>query len=124
MSDLYLGDDGDIKVSVFKDVVVLDKEDDDVLQMAINNIITIMGENPFHENLGNNVFHRRLKITDSDADTIAKDCAGAMMNDNRIQQVADIAVYYDENDRHNLEIEFKIITTYGTVIPSTVQIHV
>lgn len=123
MADIYL-DNGELASTMFGDIAIVSNEDDDVLQMAIHNIRTIYGENQFHDDIGNKIYERRLKVIDTDADTIVKDCTNAIMQDDRVQTVQDMLVYADEHDRHSLEIEFTLVTTYGSVIASTVQIQI
>lgn len=122
MADIYL-ENGDLAATMFSDIAIVEG-DDEILQMAIHNIRTIYGENQFHDEIGNKVYGRRLKVVDSDADVIVKDCINAIMQDDRIQSVTEMSVYSDEYDRHNLEIQFILLTTSGSSISSTIQIQI
>lgn len=123
MADIYIGDDGDLVATAYGDIAIIG-DDDDILQMAINNVRTILGENQFHPEIGNNVFNRRMKVIDSDAETIAKDCINAIKQDDRVRAVKSIEIYADGEDRHNLDVQFTIITIGGNTISSTVQIQI
>lgn len=123
MADIYL-DNGELASTMFGDIAIVTNEDDDVLQMAIHSIQTIFGENQFHDSIGNKVFSRRLKVTDLDADIIATDCSNAILQDDRVRSIQDMKIYADDKDKHNLEIEFTIITVYNTIISSMVQIQI
>lgn len=122
MADIYL-DNGELVATMFSDIAIIDG-DDEILQMAIHNIRTIYGENQFHTDIGNKIYERRLKVMDSDADTIIKDCTNAILQDDRVSAVTEMSVYADEHDKHNLEIQFVLLTTSGSSISSMVQIQI
>ena len=61
MSDVALVNK-DLVPSSFGDIAILD-DNDDIIQMAINNILTIRGTNEFHTDIGNDVYNSRYKIT-------------------------------------------------------------
>lgn len=122
MADIYL-DNGELAPTMFGDIATVDG-DDEILQMAIHSIRTVLGENQFHTYIGNKIYERRLKVMDNDADTILHDCSTAVMQDDRVQQVVEMKVYRDDTDRHNLDIEFTLTTVSGSTISSTVQIQI
>lgn len=122
MADIYL-DNGELAPTMFGDIATVDG-DDEILQMAIHSIRTVLGENQFHTDIGNKIYERRLKVMDNDADTIVHDCSTAIMQDDSVQQVVEMKVYRDDTDRHNLDIEFTLTTVSGSTISSTVQIQI
>lgn len=122
MADIYL-DNGELAPTMFGDIATVDG-DDEILQMAIHSIRTVLGENQFHIDIGNKIYERRLKVMDNDADTIVHDCSTAIMQDDRVQRVVEMKVYRDDVDRHNLDIEFTLTTVSGSTISSTVQIQI
>lgn len=122
MADIYLNN-GELVATMFSDIAIVDG-DDEILQMAIHNIQTIYGENQFHTDIGNKVHERRLKVMDSDADTIIKDCTNAILQDDRVSAVTEMSIYVDNHDKHNLEVQFILLTTSGSSISSMVQIRI
>ena len=122
MADIYL-DNGEIIPTMFSDITVVNG-DDEILQMAIHSIRTFFGENEYHPEIGNKIYTRRLKVLDSGADTIVSDCTSAILQDDRVRSVDEMSVYYDKENKHNLEVEFTLTTSTGSVISGTVQIQI
>ena len=122
MSDIALVNK-DIVSSSFGDILVIN-EDDDIIQMAINNIMTIYGTNEFHPNIGNMVYHGRYKMSENGLKEIASKCKDAIMLDYRVANVIEIiARNVSTIDNYGLcEISFVLITTYGVQLSSNVTI--
>ena len=70
MSDIALINT-DIIQSSFGDIAILN-DDDDIIQMAINNILTVRGTNEFHRNIGNDVYNERHKLSELGLQEIAR----------------------------------------------------
>lgn len=120
MADIFLSN-GDIPTTIYGDVAVVESYDE-ITQSAINNILTVYGENEYHTELGNMVYKRRLKFSSSSIETIKKDCINAIMIDERIDSVLSIKVSYDDDNKNNVNIEFTIKTVDGTVTSSAIII--
>ena len=57
MSDVALIN-GDIAPSNFGDIMIVN-DDDDIIQMAVNNILLVYGTNEFHPDMGNMAYNNR-----------------------------------------------------------------
>jgi hypothetical protein len=55
MRDIMMTVGGDLVVTEFGDIAVVYDDNDDIIQMANNNILTRLGENIFHPEIGNDV---------------------------------------------------------------------
>jgi hypothetical protein len=114
---------GDIMASNFGDILIVN-DDDDITQMAINNIITVRGANEFHPNIGNTVYNGRYKMSENGLKEIANRCKDAIMSDNRVANVIEIvARNISTLDNYGkCEISFVLITIYGKQLSSNVTI--
>ena len=122
MSDIALIN-GDIAASNLGDILIID-DDADVIQMAVNNIMTIQGANEFHTEIGNTVYNNRFKMSQRGLEDIANRCKNAILNDSRVQNVLEIiAKNASTIDNYGLcEVSFVILTTYGKQLNSSVTI--
>lgn len=122
MADIALVN-GDIMASNFGDIMIIN-DDDDIVQMAINNIQTVYGSNPFHPTIGNTVHNDRFKMSKRGLEDIANRCKNAIMGDYRIQNVLEvIARNISTQENYGLcEISFVILTTYGKELSSSISI--
>lgn len=122
MSDIALIN-GDIMASNFGDILVVN-DNDDIIQMAINNIMTIYGANEFHTNIGNMVYHNRHKMTERGLIEIASQCKDAIMQDYRVANVIEIiARNASTPGNYGLcNISFVLITVNGVQLSSDVTI--
>lgn len=123
MSDLAFIN-GDIVASNFGDILVVN-DDDDVIQMAVNNIMTIHGANEFHPGIGNMVYKGRHKMSENGLKAIARMCSNAIMSDYRVANVIEIiAKNVSTVQNYGLcEISFTLVTIYGTQLSSNVTIQ-
>lgn len=122
MSDIALIN-GDIAASNLGDILIID-DDADVIQMAVNNIMTIQGANEFHTEIGNTVYNNRFKMSQRGLEDIANRCKNAILNDSRVQNVLEIiAKNASTIDNYGLcEVSFVLLTTYGKQLNSSVTI--
>lgn len=113
----------DIIVSDFGDILVTGEEDD-IIQMAINNIMTIYGENEIHPNIGNMAYHGRYKMSENGLREIAAQCQSAIMSDPRVANVVEvIAKNISTLENYGLcDISFVLITTSGAQLNSSVTV--
>ena len=122
MSDIALIN-GDITASNLGDILIID-DDADVIQMAVNNIMTIQGANEFHTEIGNTVYNNRFKMSQRGLEDIANRCKNAILNDSRVQNVLEIiAKNASTIDNYGLcEVSFVLLTIYGKQLNSSVTI--
>lgn len=124
MSDIALINQ-DIIPSNVGDILIVG-DDDDIIQMAINNILTIKGSNEFHTDIGNDVYNRRYKISERDLTEIANKCKDAILNDGRIANVIEVIAKNISTPANNgmCDISFIILTTYGKQLSSNIPITI
>lgn len=124
MSDIALINK-DISISNFGDIALVN-DNDDIIQMAINNIMTIYGRNEFHTNIGNLVYNGRHKMSENGLKEIASECMDAIMKDNRVSKVTEvIARSIDGIENYGLcSVSFVLITVDGTQLNSNVTIQI
>lgn len=122
MSDIALTN-RDIIPSNFGDIAIVN-DDDDIIQMAVNNILTIYGTNEFHPNIGNNVYNGRHKMSERGLQNIAIECKNAILQDIRVANIIEIiAKNVSTPENYGLcEVSFVLITTYGSQLSSSVAI--
>ena len=120
MSDIALIN-GDILASNFGDILVVD-DSNDIIQMAINNIMTIYGANEFHPDIGNTVYGGRYKMTENGLKEIASRCKDAILSDYRVANVIEIIAKNVSTPENygQCEISFTLITIYNTQLSSSV----
>ena len=121
MSDIMLNN-GDILNTIFGDVSVAN-EDEDIIQSAINNVLTIYGENEFHPDLGNTIYNDRNKLSSSNLVLIQDACKSAIeLNDDRVKQVTSITATKDADIYGSCIISFILETTDSKVLSSSTTI--
>lgn len=118
MADIFLTN-GDVATTIYGDIAVVESYDE-ITQSAVNNVLTIYGENQYHTDIGNMAYKRRLKLANSSIDTIKKDCIDAIMMDDRVSDVVSVDAYYDEDNKNNINISFVIKSIDGTLMSSSV----
>lgn len=113
----------DIMASNFGDILIVN-DDDDIVQMAINNITTVYGTNKFHPTIGNMVFDGRYKMSENGLKEIAARCRDAIMTDYRVANVIEVvAKNISTVENYGLcEISFVLITIYGAQLNSSVTV--
>lgn len=116
---------GDIMASNFGDLLIVN-DDNDIIQMAINNIHTIHGANEFHPEIGNDVYNRRYKMSGNGLKEIASVCKNAIMLDYRVSDVIEIvAKNISTSEDYGLcEVSFVLMTINGTQLNSSVAIQI
>lgn len=122
MSDIALVNK-DLVPSSFGDIAILD-DNDDIIQMAINNILTIRGTNEFHVDIGNDIYNGRYKMSDRGLQTIANECRNAILQDVRVDNVIEIIARNASTPQNYglCEISFVLITTDGVQLSSNIAI--
>lgn len=122
MSDIALIN-GDIVASNFGDILVVN-DDNDIIQMAINNIMTIYGANEFHPNIGNTVYNDRFKMSERGLQDIANRCKNAILQDYRVENVIEIVAKNASTPQNYglCEVSFILLTSYGKELSSSVTI--
>ena len=122
MSDIALIN-GDVAASNSGDILIID-DDADVIQMAVNNIMTIQGANEFHTEIGNTVYSNRFKMSQRGLEDIANRCKNAILNDSRVRNVLEIiAKNASTVDNYGLcEVSFVLLTIHGKQLNSNVTI--
>ena len=118
MADIFLTN-GDVATTIYGDIAVVESYDE-ITQSAVNNVLTIYGENQYHTDIGNMAYKRRLKLANSSIDTIKKDCVDAIMMDDRVSEVVSVDAYYDESNKNNIHISFVIKSIDGIPMSSSV----
>lgn len=118
MADIFLTN-GDVATTIYGDIAVVESYDE-ITQSAVNNVLTIYGENQYHTDIGNMAYKRRLKFANSSIDTIKKDCIDAIMMDDRVSEVVSVDAHYDESNKNNIHISFVIKSIDGTLMSSSV----
>lgn len=124
MSDIALVN-GDIMASRFGDILVVN-DNDDIIQMAINNINLIYGENQFHPNMGNTVYGGRHKMSENGLVRIANECKSAILQDYRVANVVEVVARNISTPQNYglCDISFVLITVYGEQLNSNVTIQI
>lgn len=121
MSDVALIN-GDIMASNFGDILIIN-DDDDVIQHAVNSILTIYSANKFHENIGNTVYNDRFKMSERGLQDVADRCKNAILQDYRVQNVLEIVAKNASMIEYGLcEVSFVLETTDGRVLNSNVTV--
>lgn len=120
MADILLKN-GDISATPYGDIAVVTSYDE-ITQSAIDNILTIYGENQYHTDIGNMAYKRRLKISNSGLDIVKQDCINAILMDDRIDSVVSINAEYDKDNANNINISFVIKSTDGTLMSNSITI--
>ena len=115
---------GDIAASNFGDIMIVN-DDNDIIQMAINNINTIYGANEFHPNIGNDIHNRRYKMSNTGLREIAIVCKNAIMLDYRVSNVIEVTAnnISTKDDYGMCNISFVLTTIYGTQLSSSVALR-
>lgn len=124
MADIALVN-GDITISSFGDLLTIN-DDEDIIQTAINNILTIKGTNPFHTEVGNDAHINRYKISEQGFNEIANRCKDAILQDVRVTSVLEVIVENDGTELNNnlCTVSFVLITIDGKQLSSGTSITV
>lgn len=94
----------------------------DIIQMANNIIATVFGENPFHVDIGNDAWNKRLKIDDSGFATVEADAKEAILHiDDRVMEILDIKASAGENYGECI-VAYILMTVDGRIITSSTSI--
>lgn len=116
---------GDIATSSFGDLLVVN-DDEDIIQTAINNILTIKGTNEFHPGLGNDAHISRYKISEQGFNEIANRCKDAILQDIRIANVLEVVVENDGTESANnmCIVSFVLVTVDGKQLSSNTSMTI
>lgn len=88
---------GDIIVSN-GDICLCNNENEDIIQMANNNINLIYGDNIYHTDIGNAIYGQRIKANDTGLATVEFECKQAILRgDDRVSDVDTITAILGEN---------------------------
>jgi hypothetical protein len=115
--------DGDLVVTDLGDLAITASDNDDVIQMANNNIMTRLGENIHHPEVGNDVYNKRLKITSSGLAEVESDSKNAILNDTRVSDVYNILAYAGDNYGECI-IEYALTTVDGSKLDGRVSVNI
>lgn len=99
--------------------VQLVADDGCILQSAIDNITIKYGEMMRHDNRGNMIYGRRMKLTDISLPQVEQDCISAILYDTR---VADAVVKATKNGMFTCDISFTIRTIDSIILHGHTQI--
>lgn len=124
MADIALTN-GDIVVSSFGDLLTIN-DDDDIIQTAINNILTIKGTNEFHPELGNDAHTSRYKISERGLNELANRCKDAILQDIRVTSVIEVVVENNGTESSNNlgNVSFILVTNSGRQLSSSTSIEI
>ena len=113
----------DIMASIFGDILIVN-DDDDIVQTAINNILTVYGSNKYHPTIGNIIYNERHKMSDTGLTEIANKCKLAILQDPRVVNVVEItATNRSTAENYGLcDITFILLTTYGARLSSAITV--
>ena len=113
----------DICASNFGDILIVN-DDDDIIQMAINNMLTVYGSNQFHPTIGNVIHNERHKLSQKGLTEIASKCKNAILQDPRVANVMEITATNASTfeDYGMCDITFILLTTYGARLSSAITI--
>lgn len=114
---------GDLVVS--NGDLMLDINDDyDIIQMANNTINTVLHENIFHLDYGNDAWNKRLKIAESGFATIESDAKAAILHaDNRVMEVLSIKASKGDNYGECM-VQYTLMIVDGRTISSSTSINI
>lgn len=115
---------GDFVVSAEGDLMLDINDDYDIIQMANNTINTILTENIFHQDLGNNAWNKRLKIAESGFTVVQDDSKAAILHaDHRVAEVLSIVASKGDN-YGECSIKYTLMTVDGRTISSSTSINI
>lgn len=115
MADIYL-ENG--KIGIHNGDIFVCDDDTDIIQQAIHNMKTGVGDNIFHPDNGNDSLSERKKYLDSYFDIIKDGCTRAIEQDARIQSVDDLQVGLSDSEDYSYTIIFTVTTITGNQINS------
>lgn len=115
---------GDLIASTFGDIALTNSNNDDIIQSANNNIMTISGENYLHPTIGNMAYNRRLKISDSGFRQIESDSKDAILfGDTRVKEVTYISASNGAN-YGECNIEYRLKTIEDIILDGRISINI
>ena len=108
MQDLIYNN-GDVTIDDYGDLKICSTEDEDIIQTANNNIYLRYGHNKYHDDIGNKVYTKRIKMNESGIDDIKEECIDAILNgDDRVVEVTKIEITTGSD-----EDKYSYIVDYG-----------
>lgn len=113
---------GDIVVSN-GDICLCNDENEDIIQMANNNINLIYGDNIYHTDIGNAIYGQRIKANDTGLATVEFECKQAILRgDDRVSDVDTITAVLGENA--SCIVSYVLILTDGSKIDGSTAIRI
>ena len=113
---------GDIVVSN-GDICLCGNENEDIIQMANNNINLIYGDNIYHTDIGNAIYGQRIKANDTGLATVEFECKQAILRgDDRVSDVDAITATLGENA--SCVVSYVLILTDGSKIDGSTAIRI
>lgn len=112
----------DLVATEFGDIALVQSNNNDILQSVNNNLLTVKGENIFHPDVGNDVFNRRLKLSDTHIEIIKNDCKNAILFDNRVSDVKSIII--DDIGSGIYDVTYVIVTSSGDILDSRISLDI
>ncbi len=115
MQDLVYNS-GDLSIDNTGDLSICSEEDIDVIQTANNSIYLRYGHNKFHNDIGNKVYTKRIKLNDSGIEEIIEECTEAIIDgDDRVIEITSMKITQSEDD------EYRYIVDYGLIYQVSVD---
>lgn len=115
--------DGDIITSSFGDILTID-DNEDIIQTAVNNILTVKGDNILHPEIGNDAHNNRYKMSTRSFNEIAERCKEAILQDVRVDSVLEVLVVKDKYISNACNVSFVLVTTSGRQLYSGASITI
>lgn len=113
---------GDIVVSN-GDICLCNDENEDIIQMANNNINLIYGDNIYHTDIGNAIYGQRIKANDTGLATVEFECKQAILRgDDRVSDIDTITAVLGDNA--SCIVSYVLILEDGSKIDGSTAIRV
>lgn len=116
MADLKC-QNGDLVAGEYGDLILCDQgsgtvEDEDVIQTANNSILLRFGRNKYHNELGNGIYNRRVKASETGLAMVVEECEIAILNgDSRVQEVIDVVATIGDNGQCKVQYQLSYLPT-------------
>jgi phage baseplate assembly protein W len=123
MLDIVMTTGGDMVVTEFGDIATVLSDDDDIIQMANNNILTKLGENIHHPEIGNDVYSMRLKITPSGLAEAEFSSKSAILYDTRVSDVTYINASQGNNYGECI-ITYTLVTVDNVTLDGRISMNI
>lgn len=123
---MFIGTDialynADIGISPTGDIDLIGGEPN-IIQAAVNNMRTVLGEWFIDSSAGNAIFGKRLKNIANHMSEVEQHCRDAILYDIRIKSVKDITATY--HGKYDCSVNFTVETADGNIIVSSTTINI